>query len=341
MRCHRCRAPANVEIRRSRTAYCARCYPDWFRAEVQERIDHERMFRRDQRVLVAVSGGKDSLGLWHVLTRLGYRADGMYIRLGIADYSRRSQGKSEAFAAKHGLTLHQVDLEQDHGFVVPDLLDTRSGKPCAACGTVKRYHFNKVALDLGYDVVATGHNLDDEAATLFGNVVHWNTDYLGRQGPVLESTHPRLVRKVKPLYRFSERETAAYAIIERIDYILEECPMAKGAKSLAYKDMLNTLEEQQPGAKYHFLVGFLKQGRNSVQSGGFDPASDLRECARCGQPTTGQLCAYCRMADRGRMKAAIKEAKHGRQPVATTEVPTKRASPGSPGSTARGVALDD
>ena len=316
MRCHHCRGPANVEIRRSRTAYCARCYPDWFRGQVQDRIDHERMFRRDQRVLVAVSGGKDSLALWDVLVKQGYQADGMYIRLGIGDYSRRSQEKSEAFAAKRGLTLHQVDLKDDHGFVVPDLLDTRSGKPCAACGTVKRYHFNKVAADLGYEVVATGHNLDDEAATLFGNVVHWNTDYLGRQGPVLESTHPRLVRKVKPLYRLSERETAAYSIIERIDYILEECPMAKGAKSLAYKDMLNSLEEEQPGAKYRFLVGFLKEGRAAVQTGGFDQATDLRECTRCGQPTTGQLCAYCRMSDRGRVKAAAKEAKYGRQPAA-------------------------
>lgn len=144
----------------------------------------------------------------------------MYIRLGIADYSRRSQAKSEAFAAKHGLTLHQVDLKAEYGFEVPDLLDTRSGKPCAACGTVKRYHFNKLAADLGYSVVATGHNLDDEAATLFGNVVHWQTDYLGRQGPVLESTHPKLVRKVKPLYKLGERESAAYAIIERLDYIL-------------------------------------------------------------------------------------------------------------------------
>ena len=312
MRCHTCRGPANVEIRRSRTAYCARCYPAWFRTQVQERIDHERMFRRDQAILVAVSGGKDSLALWHTLTELGYRADGMYIRLGIGDYSQRSQAKSEAFASERGLTLHQVDLKEGQGFAVPDLLDTRSGKPCAACGTVKRYHFNKVAADLGYEVVATGHNLDDEAATLFGNVMHWNVDYLGRQGPVLESTHPKLVRKVKPLYRLSERETAAYAIIERLDYILEECPMAKGAKSLAYKGMLNSLEEEQPGAKYQFLVGFMKQGRQSLPGVGFDQARDLRECVRCGQPTTGELCAYCKMADRGRKKSANKAAKYAR-----------------------------
>jgi uncharacterized protein (TIGR00269 family) len=302
MRCHACASAANVEIRRSRIAFCARCYPDWFRAQVQERIDHDRMFRRNDRVLVAVSGGKDSLALWHALTRLGYRADGVYIRLGIGGYSRRSQEKCERFAEQHGLTLHQVDLEEGEGFVVPDLRDARHGKPCAACGTVKRYHFNRVAADLGYDVVATGHNLDDEAATLFGNLVHWNVDHLGRQGPVLESTHPKLVRKVKPLYRLSERETAAYALIERIDYILEECPMAKGAKSLAYKAMLNTLEEQQPGAKYGFLVGFLKQGRAGLPGIGAEQAVELKECIRCGQPTTAELCAYCRMADRGRRK---------------------------------------
>ena len=101
-----------------------------------------RALWRDTRVLVAVSGGKDSLALWHALVRLGYQADGMYIRLGIGGYSLRSQEKTEAFAVRHGLTLHQVDLGRDDGFTVPDLVDTRSGKPCSACGTVKRYHFN-------------------------------------------------------------------------------------------------------------------------------------------------------------------------------------------------------
>lgn len=88
--------------------------------------------------------------------------------------------------------------------------------------------------------------------------------------------------------------------------------MAKGAKSLAYKGMLNALEEEQPGAKYGFLVGFLKQGRHAVPGGDFDQATDLRECARCGQPTTGELCAYCKMADRGRKKSASKAAKYAR-----------------------------
>jgi len=307
VRCIRCKAPANVEVRRHRSAFCSGCYPGWFRNQVQRAIESEGMFGRDDKVLVAISGGKDSLALWHALLQLGYQADGMYIRLGIGNYSQHSQSASERFAAKHGLALHQVDLKEEYGFVVPQLRNQREGKPCAACGTVKRYHFNKVAVDLGYDVVATGHNLDDEAATLFGNVIHWQTDFLGRQGPVLDSTHPKLARKVKPLFRLAERDTAAYAVIERIDYILEECPMAKGAKSLEYKDLLNRLEESQPGAKHRFLVGFLKQGRQAVKSA--EPVV-LRECASCGQPTTAEVCAYCRMVERGKRKAAVKAARY-------------------------------
>ena len=218
----------------------------------------------------------------------------MYIRLGIGDYSRRSQAKSEAFAENHGLTLHQVDLEHDQGFTVPDLLDVRSGKPCSACGTVKRYHFNKAAADLGYPVVATGHNLDDEAATLFGNVLHWNVDYLGRQGPVLASTHPGLVRKVKPLYRLSERETAAFAFLRRIDYIVEECPFAVGATSIAHKEVLNRMEDASPGAKHNFLFGFLDKARPAFERA---ESVELKECTRCGQVTTGTLCAFCKLAD--------------------------------------------
>ena len=220
MRCHRCRAPANVEIRRSRTAYCAKCYPDWFRQQVQDRIDHERMFRRDQRVLVAVSGGKDSLALWHVLLKQGYQADGMYIRLGIGDYSRRSQEKSEAFAARHGLKLHQVELKEEHGFAVPDLLDARSGKPCSACGTVKRYHFNKVAAEKLRDRLAqlgcalphvmTFHALASaivKANSELGGAATSNLAglFVGGSGHGLLSLYPNLERRVDILLELAHR----------------------------------------------------------------------------------------------------------------------------------------
>src|SRR5438094_9426270 len=105
---------------------------------------------------------------------------------------------------------------------------------------------NRAALEAGIPVVATGHNLDDEAATLFGSVMHWQMDALPRQSPALPSTHPKLVRRVKPLYRLSELETAAFALMRKIDYIVEEGPFAAGATSIADKEILSRLEAAAP-----------------------------------------------------------------------------------------------
>ena len=139
--------------------------------------------------------------------------------------------------------------------------------PCSACGLSKRHLFDRAALDGGYDVVATGHNLDDEAAVLFGNVLRWHTEYLGRQLPVLPAANG-FPRKVKPLVRLGEREMAAYCVVRGIDYIVEECPMAVGNKHLGYKDALNAIEVTSPGSKHDFYFGFLEPGLRAVPGRG-------------------------------------------------------------------------
>ena len=73
----------------------------------------------------------------------------------------------------------------EHGFDIPTGAKAARRVPCSACGLSKRHLFDEAARTRGYDVLVTGHNLDDEAAVLFGNVLHWQTDYLGRQLPVL------------------------------------------------------------------------------------------------------------------------------------------------------------
>src|SRR4029453_3856099 len=101
-----------------------------------------------------------------------------------------------------------------------------------------------------------GPTLDAEAAVLFGNVLRWDADYLGRQLPVLPASDG-FVKKVKPLVRLGERELAAYCILRGIDYQVEECPNAVGNKHLGYKEALNAIEDQSPGSKDAFYFGFL------------------------------------------------------------------------------------
>ncbi|MFI5329382.1 MAG: TIGR00269 family protein [Candidatus Rokuibacteriota bacterium] len=294
MKCRKCGERAILELRRHNAAFCAPDFVEFFRNQVREAIRRYRMFERDETILVAVSGGKDSLALWDVLIDEGYRTTGLYLDLGIFDYSVESRAKCEAFAAAHDVPLLVRRVADEVGAPVPVIKQVTRRPPCSGCGLSKRYLMNRVALDEGMPVVATGHNLDDEAATLFGSVMHWRTEALPRQSPALPSTHAKLVRRVKPLFRLSERETAAYAFVRKIDYIVEECPFAVGATSIAHKETLNRMEDASPGAKHNVLFGFLDRARAA-----FEQVENvtLNECVRCGQVTTGTLCAFCKLAD--------------------------------------------
>jgi len=294
MKCRKCGEPAAIELRRHNAAFCAPDFQEFFKKQVREAIRKHRMFEPGEQILVAVSGGKDSLALWDVLIDDGYRTSGLYLDLGIFDYSVESKAKCETFAAARGVPLIVSRVEEEVGAPVPVIQSVTRRPPCSGCGLSKRYLMNRVALEGGFPVVATGHNLDDEAATLFGSVMHWQMDALPRQSPALASTHPKLVRRVKPLYRLSERETAAYTIMRKIDYIVEECPFAKGATSIAHKEILTRMEEASPGAKHNFLFGFLEKARPAFEKA---EGVTLNECARCGQVTTGTLCAFCKLSD--------------------------------------------
>jgi uncharacterized protein (TIGR00269 family) len=239
---------------------------------------------------VAVSGGKDSLALWDILLLEGYRASGLYLGLGIGDYSDRSGAVARAFARDRDAELIEVDLRRAYGYDVPTAGRRGPRSTCAVCGLSKRYVFNRAALDGGFDVIATGHNLDDEAATLLGNTLRWQTEYIARQSPSLPAKDG-MVKKVKPLHRLSELETAAYAFLRGIDYVVEECPLVAGNTQLRYKDAMNAIESASPGTKAQFFLGYLERGIPLFRS---EDVAELSPCERCGQPTTGRFCAFCR-----------------------------------------------
>lgn len=295
MKCRRCRKPAAIKMERHNTALCRYCFDFYLFDQVKKAVSELEMFGRKEPVLVAVSGGKDSLVLWHVLTKLGYQTTGLHLNLGIGAYSEASQKKAETFAGAHGLSLILHDYKAAYGLGVTEIAMATARPPCSACGTMKRHHFNRIAMERGFPVVATGHNLDDEAARLLGNVLGWQEAYLEKQSPILSDEGGTWARKVKPLYRLTEREIAAYAVINRIDYIVEECPMSKGAKMLLYKEMLNRLEEASPGTKHKFYFGFLDRKPSRPLP---VKEADGNLCLSCGQPSQGTLCSFCRLMER-------------------------------------------
>jgi uncharacterized protein (TIGR00269 family) len=324
VKCKVCRGPAVIDVRRHNANFCVEHFVRLCTDQVRKAIDEFAMMTPDDRVLVAVSGGKDSLAVWDILLELGYRADGFVIGLGIGDYSSTSTEYARRFAASRGATLLEVDLPSEYGYDIPTGARAARRAPCSACGLTKRHLFDKTAIDHGYDVVVTGHNLDDEAAVLFGNVLRWDTEYLARQLPVLPA-RDGFPKKVKPLVRLAERETAAYCVVRGIDYIVEECPMAAGNRHLGYKEALNQIESGSPGAKHSFYFGYLDRAsaafRDAFAQGGGDA---LARCSSCGAPSSNEICAFCRLVERATAPVAIGPTR--RAPAAAAPASTPEES---------------
>lgn len=284
-----------------RLALCREHFLQWLPAQTQRDVAKFKMFEKSDRILLAVSGGKDSLALWDILWQLGYQTDGIYIDLGIdggIGYSHRSGEFAQAFAKERGLNLITVDVGKEYGETLTQLAArTLRGrdKPCSICGLVKRHILNCASLEGDYSVLATAHNLDDEAAILLANTLDWSVEYLSRGQPVLQSA-PGFARKVKPFCRIYERESAAFSVLRDISFMPEECPHAIGSKQLYFKTYLNEWEEKIPGTKLRFYSNYLKALNQGAFTSGQQTAEQLAEqrCPSCGQPTTtGGLCSFC------------------------------------------------
>ncbi len=261
------------------------------------------MFSENDKILVAVSGGKDSMALWYLLLKLGYKVTALYINLGIGNekgesgYSNMSEKVVREFAKRMGADLIIENVLEKYGAPAP-LLD-RKRTPCSACGIAKRHIFNSIAMQRGYDVVATGHNLDDEVTALLGNILRWDESYLKSQYPVLHA-EDGFAKKVKPLIFLTEKENLAFCMFEGIPFHHDECPFAQGATNITLKRIWAQIEDFMPGTKYRFFREFLKFKEKYFK---LEEKKIQGKCKVCNQPTlAGDLCTFHRMIEKVKNK---------------------------------------
>lgn len=294
LKCRKClKVGRGIHLKSYNLKICLECFLDFFRQRVEYTIKKFKMFNKKEKIAVAISGGKDSIALAKVLKDLGYDITLIHINTNIqqSNYAENSQKAVEDFSKKENLPLKILTYKEELGIDIKLLAKISKKEICGVCGMIKRYLLNREAKN--FDVVVTGHTLDDEAATLLGSLVFWR-DLITRQWPVLKEEQT-LKRRAKPLCLVFEKETKLFCDIQNLPYNPQGCPL-RGGPYLFFKKFVHSLEEEMPSSVIQFYKGFLKRKKQFFFSE--ESQKILTPCKKCGYLTTTQLCSFCRLKEK-------------------------------------------
>ena len=300
MICKFCGKPASIYIRYANIALCREHFIQFFEKRVKRTIERFKMISPGEKIGVAVSGGKDSLTLLHVLYSLSKLMDfkliGFTINLGIRKYSEECVKIALKNFRKLKLEYRIINL-RDYGFTIDDIVQYKiSKRVCGICGTVKRYILNKVAREENVDRLATGHNLDDFLQVILQGYIHGDLKYLSKYFPVTPSRN-KLISRIKPLVFTPEEEIKKYTVIKGIDYCMKKCPYSFQASSHTLKKAILLIEENHPGIRFSMFNTYIKKIYPLINAK-YSEELELSECSRCGEPSGKNICLFCRVKTR-------------------------------------------
>jgi len=282
---------------------CKRCFIKSFEDKVRATIVKYNMLQYGDSVAIAVSGGKDSISLLHILTKMEMDYPKVsFIAVTVDEGIRRYRDEALRIAAKNCRKLkiehHIISFKELYGYTLDEIVGhlRKKGKnkltPCAYCGVLRRKALNIAARDAKVDKLATAHTLDDETQTILLNILHGDVLRLAKGKPIADQVHPTLTRRVKPFCEIPERETALYAYTKKIKFQGMPCPYASEAMRNDMRLFLNRMEEKHAGIK---ITIFKSMEKTRPAIGKMFEKKELKKCIRCGEPTAGDICKSCEM----------------------------------------------
>jgi len=302
--CTLCNKNDAIYMRRySGEKLCKKCFKNSVEDKVRTIISRYKMLELDDKIAVAVSGGKDSLSLLHILKNIERNFPKASIcAITVDEGIKGYRDEALKFAAKScqelGIKHKVVSFRQLYKITLDELADIIRDKergelsPCSYCGVLRRRALNLAARQAGVNKLVTAHNLDDETQTILLNIIHGDAIRIARVKPVLNDGHPKLTQRVKPLCEVPEKEIAFYAYLKKIKFQSIPCPYAPTALRNDIRRMLNTMEEKHAGTKFAIFRS-IEKIRPALEASA--KKEKLQDCKLCGEPTSGEICKPCQM----------------------------------------------
>lgn len=282
---------------------CRKCFSESIEAKVRSTITKYHMLKFDDRLAIAVSGGKDSLSLLHILAKLRkHRPKTTLIAVtvdeGIAGYRDEALDIAAKNCQKLEIPHHIVSFKNLFGLSLDELITKAREKgqtqltSCAYCGVLRRRALNIGARQVNATKIATAHTLDDETQTFLMNIFRGDIARLAKEKRVTSEVHPQLIQKIKPFCEIPENESALYAYIKKIPFQDTPCPYASEALRNDIRAMLNKMEEKHTGTKFTVSKAIEKLRPAIEQTTQKD---DFKICSQCGEPSAQEICKTCEM----------------------------------------------
>ncbi len=263
------------------------------------------MLQENDRIAIGLSGGKDSMVLFHVLNKIEARfphSDIFTITIdeGIKGYRDESLEIVKGVVKQHDIEHYHYSFKDLCGHTLDELVQITTEKqlqilPCTICGVMRRRALNFVAREHGASKLAIGHNLDDEAQTVLMNVLRADLERLYRLDPIPSLKHPDLVPRIKPLREIPEKETSLYLYYQNLPFHSVECPYTPQALRRQIQTILNDLEAKNPNIKFSLLRFFDKL--HPILQEHPPITKTFKSCSRCGEVTNTSICKYCVLID--------------------------------------------
>lgn len=295
-RCSICGRKAIEKIEYARKYLCSRHYTEFIEEKVRRSIKRYGLIKKGSKILLAVSGGKDSIMLLTILNKLSsefhFKPYILHIDLGIGKYSLISREIVKKVVNEMNIPLIIIDLNDLLGAGIPELARKARRPPCSVCGIIKRYIMNAVAIEMKADAIATGHNLDDIMAFILKEFLQQNINGITKLVPRIDSINEAAAAKIRPLYEVFEREALIYILINKIDFVKEECPeVRRNTLNNVLKNHIYILEEKFPGIKYSFIRSFIRNINKYPKPHEKEPM----KCTVCGLISSSMECSYCKL----------------------------------------------
>ncbi|MBN1376739.1 adenine nucleotide alpha hydrolase family protein [Candidatus Woesearchaeota archaeon] len=265
--------------------------------KIARTIGKYRLLNKNDKIAVAVSGGKDSTTILYILKQLGYNVEALHIDVGIRNFSRKNLDNVKHFCAENKIKLHVFSYKNEYSYSLPEIQQilVRKNiklKNCSVCGVLRRNLLNKKARTLGFDKLVTGHNLDDAAQEFLMNLFTARLSLSARLGPKTGLIDSKgFVPRVKPMYFIREKEIERFSKKQGFNVNYCACPL----RALAYRNMiriaLDNYEKENKNVKENITGYFLKIMPWLEKR--YENNKEINKCRSCGESCKDEICMKC------------------------------------------------